>query len=95
MGNVIDFLERVGGDASLRHGDGYGKALRDQEFDDPERAALAGLDADALRLVLKQGIHLTTQMGEPFGPEHERELPPDDDEDGDVEPGGVPPESLQ
>lgn len=92
MGNVIDFLERVGRDASLRHGDGFAEALREHELDDPQRAALVGLDADALRLSLKQGAYLSTQMGEPFGPDHERapDLPPDDD--GDAEPDD-PPES--
>ncbi|HVI53705.1 MAG TPA: hypothetical protein VM621_01480 [Luteibacter sp.] len=71
MGSVIEFLARLGQDASLCHAS------------DETLAALvseAGMDeaVTALRTVAGQGIYFNTQMGEPL-----REVEEPEDDEGD------------
>ncbi|MDQ0008539.1 hypothetical protein J2T07_000698 [Luteibacter jiangsuensis] len=89
MGKVIEFLARVGSDASLRHAstDAVDAALRDAGVDDGDlREAFSAKDGDAVRLLLGQRAYFSTQM--PIAPEHEEQEDPLDgeDEDGDGEP---------
>lgn len=80
MGSVIEFLARLGKDASLRHASdetlaalmseaGMGEAVTD---------AVISRDPEALRTVMGQGIYFNTQMGEPL-----REVEEPEDEEGD------------
>ncbi|WP_448097959.1 hypothetical protein [Luteibacter yeojuensis] len=90
MGKVIEFLARVGSDASLRHGstDDIDAASRDAGVDDDLREAFHAKDGDAVRMLLGQRVFFSTQM--PIGPDKEKEDPVDgEDEDGDGEPDGT------
>ncbi|MET0935667.1 MAG: hypothetical protein ABWX83_06755 [Luteibacter sp.] len=87
MGNVIDFLARVGQDASLRHANG---AVLDEALDalavgQSARDALIAKDSDALRASLGLGVFFGSQM--PDGPDHE-EKEDEDEDDGDNEDDG-------
>ncbi|HXP00954.1 MAG TPA: hypothetical protein VN813_10635 [Luteibacter sp.] len=93
MGKVVEFLARVGSDASLRHGsaDTVDTALRDAGVDDDDlRRAVGAKDGDALRTLFGQRGNLVTQM--PIGPEHEETEDPLDDEDDDGD--GKPDEAV-
>jgi len=83
MGNVMDFLTRVGQDAALRCG-----SPADREAlltalgidDEATRAALASGDAEALRTLLGGTQFIATQMP---GPDGEEEAPDEDEGDDD------------
>jgi hypothetical protein len=85
MGSVIDFLARVGQDASLRHAPGHvlGEALDADAVDASVRDALVAKDGDALRDLLGLDVYFGSQM--PDGPDHEEEE--DDEDDKDDEDG--------
>jgi hypothetical protein len=91
MGKVIEFLARLGSDASLRHGsaDHVDAASRDAGVDDDLREAFHAKDGDAVRMLFGQRVYVFTQM--PIGPDHEEQEDPVDgeDEDGDGEPDGT------
>ncbi|AGG89542.1 hypothetical protein RHOFW104T7_10370 [Rhodanobacter thiooxydans] len=57
MFDVIDFLERVGQDAQLRHAsrDEVGSALSNAEIDPELRVAILARDGQELRTLLGQG----------------------------------------
>jgi hypothetical protein len=89
MGKVIEFLARLGEDASLRHASdetlaalvseaGMGEAVTD---------AVISRDPEALRTILGQGIYFTTQMGEPLREVEEPEEEEGDEDDGDDDEG--------
>lgn len=88
MGNVMDFLARVGQDAALRCG-----PAADREAllvalgidDEATREALAGGDAEALRALFGGAQFIATQMP---GPDGDEEAP--DEDDGDDEDGNDP-----
>ncbi|MET0616531.1 MAG: hypothetical protein ABWZ54_02095 [Luteibacter sp.] len=82
MGNVIDFLARLGGDASLRHASDETLAAMAGEsgLDGALGAAMLARDPDALRTLMGHGIFFSTQMGDP---QREEKDPLDDKEDDD------------
>lgn len=87
MGNVIEFLARLGKDASLRHAsDDVLVALVAGEpaMDVAVSEALASRDPEALRTVLGQAIFFGSQMN-PLReePEEEEEEGDENDEDGE------------
>ena len=84
MGNVTDYLARVGQDAALRHGSPADREALLTELgidDDATREALAYGDADGLRRLLGGAQFIATQM--PDGPEREKEAPDEDEGDED------------
>jgi len=88
MGTVVDWLARVGGDASLRYAsaESLAKALGDHDIEDVVRAPLVARDAEALRAVMGgQGIWFSSQM--PVHPDHEEDRPLDDEDDEDDDEG--------
>lgn len=91
MGKVIEFLERVGQDASLRYASRESLAivLDAEGCDAAMRAMLMSNDADAFQLLLGTRVFSSSQM--PIQPEEEKipdEDEDDDDEDGDGRPDG-------
>jgi hypothetical protein len=84
MGNVIDFLARLGGDASLRDASDETLAAMASEsgLGGALGAAMLARDTDSLRTLLGQGIFFSTQMGDP---QREKEDPDDDKDDDDDE----------
>jgi hypothetical protein len=87
MGKVIEFLARVGSDASLRHAsaDAMRTALLEAGVDDAALgAALSTNDGDALRALLGQREYISSQL--PADPAHEEDPSDGEDEDTD-EPG--------
>ncbi|GAA0916026.1 hypothetical protein KR767_18520 [Luteibacter anthropi] len=87
MGNVIEFLARVGREASLRHarGDGYDRALEGAGFDPPTAEVLRARDGATLRALLGQRAYFETQMGEEPPPDNV-EVPPSREEEPGHEP---------
>jgi hypothetical protein len=83
MGNVIEFLARLGEDASLRHvsDEALATMIREAELGDAVGCAMSARDPEALRLLMGQGIYFSTQMGDPLREEEE----PEEDGDGDGE----------
>lgn len=96
MGTVVDWLARVGGDASLRYAsaESLAKAMGDIDVENAVREPLAARDADALRAAMGgQGIWFSSQM--PVHPDHENDQPLDDEDDEDGDEGeGKPRRSL-
>ncbi|WP_413626235.1 hypothetical protein [Luteibacter sp. Lutesp34] len=91
MGKVIEFLARVGSDASLRHAsaDAIRTALLEAGVDDTAfGAALSANDGDALRALFGQREYVSSQL--PDSPAREED-PFDGEDDDDTE---VPPESI-
>jgi hypothetical protein len=83
MGNVTDYLARVGQDAALRHGSPADREALLTELgidDDATREALAYGDADGLRRLLGGAQFISTQMP---GPDREKEAPDQDEGDED------------
>lgn len=82
MGNVIDFLARLGGDASLRHASDETLAAKASEsgLDDACGDAIRTRNPDLLRDLMGLEVFFSTQMGEPL---HEDEEPSDDEGDED------------
>ncbi len=87
MSNVIDFLERMGKDATLRRAssDEVALALAEAGVETPLHPAIVARDASALQALLKQGVFFATQMpsredeeSEPLD-EEEENLPQDDE----------------
>jgi hypothetical protein len=85
MSNVIDFLERKGKDAQLRHGssDDVADALEEAQVDTSLRSAILAGDASGLQSLLKKDTFFSSQM--PSEPEEERKED-DEDEDEDIPP---------
>jgi hypothetical protein len=89
MGNVTDFLARVGQDSSLRHGS---PAAREALLaamgieDNALRHALLGDDAEALRGLLGGARFIASQM--PDGPEREKKDPDEGDDEGEGDDDG-------
>ena len=88
MGKVVEFLARVGSDASLRHAsaDAVRMAALDAGVGDDELGRiLSANDGDALRALLGPREFFSSQM--PVGPAREEEDPLDgEEEEGDAEP---------
>jgi hypothetical protein len=88
MGNVIEFLARLGQDASLRHASDETLAALVSEagMGDAVTRAVISRDPDVLRTAMGQGIYFSTQMGEPLREvEEPEEEEGDENEDGDDE----------
>jgi hypothetical protein len=88
MGNVVDWLARIGGDASLRYAsaESLAKAMGDIDVGDAIREPLAAGNADAVRAAMGgQGIWFSSQM--PVHPDHEEDRPLDDEDDEDGDEG--------
>jgi hypothetical protein len=87
VSNVIDFLERFGQDASLRHaaGDAVAEALKNAGIDPALRAAI--LDKDQRRLEDLLGAHANVccVVHSPDDDEEEEEDDEDDDDDDEDE----------
>ena len=97
MGDVIEFLARVGRDASLRRARGgeYDQALDGAGFDLSTTQALRARDGDTLRMLMGYRVYFDTQMADP--PPDNVEVPSRDEEPWD-EPDHddpAPSESLQ
>ncbi|NII54833.1 DUF2950 domain-containing protein [Luteibacter sp. SG786] len=92
MGKVIEFLARVGSDASLRHAsaDAMRTALLEAGVDDVALGdALATNDGDALRALFGQREYISSQL--PDSPAREEDPFDGEDDDDDTD---VPPESI-
>lgn len=87
MGKVIEGLERIGSDATLRHADTatLDAALRDMGFDDETRLALLSEQGDAVQRLLGDRPLIVSQMQSV--PDGDVEWP-DDDGDDDAEDDG-------
>lgn len=98
MGDVIEFLARVGRDASLRRARGgeYDQALDGAGFDPSTTQALRTRDGDTLRMLMGYHAYFDTQMADPPPPD-DAWVPPSredpEDESGHDDP--APSESLQ
>jgi hypothetical protein len=64
MSNVIDFLERMGKDAQLRHAsrDQLAFALEGTQIEAPMRSAIVAGDASQLQVLMGQGPLYAVQM---------------------------------
>ncbi|QWT21992.1 hypothetical protein KPL74_08290 [Bacillus sp. NP157] len=90
MGNVMEFLVRVGEDAAMRHASPAERdaLLATLGIDDEEtRAALASGDVASVRDLLGGKIYFATLMP---GPDREEEAPEDDEDDNEDEEEGGP-----
>lgn len=99
MGNLMEFLARVGQDAALRYGppaDREALLSTLDIHDEATRHALVAGGADELRALLGGVQFIASQMP---GPDEEKAPPADDDDDTDEDgnppmkkkaPGGVP-----
>jgi len=87
MGKVIEFLERVGSDATLRHADAamLAAALADTGIDAETRSALVNGDREALHRLLGERPFIVAQMQ--IGPDSV-EAPDDDKEEDDKDDDG-------
>lgn len=88
MAKLIEFLERVGSDATLRHADAEAleAALADTDIDEETRAALRDGDRDALHRLIGERPFIVAQMQ--IGPDHV-EAPDDTDDDNDKDDDGT------
>jgi len=79
MGNIVEFLARVGQDAALRHASAEDMAaeLEAAGMAPDVSAQIQAGNAGGLRLLLGQGVFFASLM--PPGPERDRE----EDEEGD------------
>ena len=87
MGNVVEFLARVGQDAALRHASGERMAAELEAAGiSPELSAeIHAGNAGGLRLLLGQGVFFAALM--PDGPDEEREEEDDRQDDEEDEEG--------
>ena len=88
MSNVIDFLERFGQDADLRHApsDALAEALKSAGIDPELRAAILGNDQRTLEALLGADTNvccMTHKEDEEEEPEEEEDEDEDEDEDFD------------
>jgi hypothetical protein len=84
VSNIIDFLERLGGDAGLRHAsdDAVEAALKLAGIDQAVRSAIVAKDQSALEALLGANTNVCCMINKPDEEEEEEE---DDDEDDDDE----------
>jgi hypothetical protein len=82
VSNIIDFLERLGGDAGLRHAsdDAVEAALKLAGIDQAVRSAIVSKDQSALEALLGADTNVCCMINKPDDEEEEEE---DDDEDED------------
>jgi hypothetical protein len=87
VSNVIDFLERVGADASLRYasGEAVDEALKLAGIDPGVRAAIASGDQGALEQLLGGRTNVCCVIFEPDEEEEEGEEEKEDEEEGEDE----------
>jgi len=87
MGNVVEFLARVGQDAALRHASGEQMAAELEAAGiSPELSAeIHAGNAGGLRLLLGQGVFFAALM--PDGPDEDREEEDDRQDDEEDEEG--------
>jgi hypothetical protein len=87
MGNVVEFLARVGQDAALRHASGEQMAAELEAAGiAPELSAeIHAGNAGGLRLLLGQGVFFAALM--PPGPDEDREEEDDRQDDEEDEEG--------
>ncbi len=87
MSNVIDFLERFGGDAGLRHAsDADVEAALTQAGIEPAlRLAIVGKDQGALERLLGADTNVCCMINKPDDEEEEEEEDDEEDEDEDEE----------
>jgi hypothetical protein len=88
MGNIVEFLARVGADADLRaaSGDALRQALEDEAIDPALREAIIAGDATGLRLLLGQQVFFSSLMpdgGEEDVEDDDRQEDDDDDDKDD------------
>lgn len=83
MSNVIDFLERFGRDAQLRHAsdEELDAALRLAGVDADVRAAIVGKDQSALERLLGAGTNVCCMINKPDEEEEEEEEDDEEDEE--------------
>jgi len=83
VSNVIDFLERLGGDANLRYAsdDAVEAALKLAGIDEAVRAAIVAKDQGALEALLGADTNVCCIVEKPDDEEEEEEDDEDDDED--------------
>jgi TATA-binding protein-associated factor Taf7 len=88
VSNVIDFLERFGQDAGLRHAtsDAVAEALKSAGIDPELRAAILANDQRALEALLGADTNVCCMTNKP---EDEEEEPEEDDEEEDDEDDDV------
>ncbi|MDR6935386.1 hypothetical protein [Luteibacter sp. 3190] len=89
MAKLIEFLERVGSDATLRHADAEAleAALADTDIDEETRAALRDGDRDALHRLIGERPFIVAQMQ--IGPDHVEAPDDDTDDDNDKDDDGT------
>lgn len=91
MGKVIEFLARVGQDASLRHAsrDSLGAVMDAEGFDAVTRVALMSEDGEYRQDLWTSGAYFSSQM--PTGPDEEKVPDEDTDDDDDLGKRHEPP----
>jgi hypothetical protein len=87
VSNVIDFLERFGRDAELRHAsaEDMEAALRQVGIEPAVRLAIVSKDQGALERLLGADTNVCCMINKPDDEEEEEEDDEDDDEDEDDE----------
>ena len=87
MSNLIDVIEKWGGDAQWRHATDEAReaALIAAGFEPEERAALLGADQDALESLLGATHNICCMVNAPDEEEPEEEEEEDDEDDEDEE----------
>ena len=89
MGNVIDFLERLGSDAHLRAiaGENLERALAETSIDPVVKAAMLGQDRQQLETLIgaQANVCCMVRPGEEDDEEEEEEDDDDDDDDDEEE----------
>ena len=85
MSNVIDFLERFGQDAGLRHApsDAVAEALKSAGIDPELRAAILANDQRTLEALLGADTNVCCMTNKPEDEEEEPEEDDEEDEDED------------
>jgi hypothetical protein len=85
VSNVIDFLERFGRDAELRHAsdEDVDAALREAGIEPALRMAIVGKDQGALERLLGADTNVCCLVNKPDDEEEEEEEEEDDEEDED------------
>jgi hypothetical protein len=85
VSNVIDFLERFGQDADLRHApsDALAEALKSAGIDPELRAAILGKDQRTLEALLGADTNVCCMTNKPEDEEEEPEEDDEEDEDED------------
>ena len=96
MSNVIDFLERLGQDADLRHAadEAVAEALRNAGIEPAVQAAVLDKDQRALEALLGADTNVCCMVYKE-DEEEEEETEEEDDEDDEHEPDEGKPKSVR